>query len=70
MAGVVLALASLPGCQPEHVEPGLRYLIARCDDPALPGMRVTADAAIPVTGGASGDSTTDWLTECRAYSPR
>ncbi len=43
LSGVVLALASLPGCLPEHVEPGLRQLVARCHDPALPGLLVTAD---------------------------
>ncbi len=47
MSGVVLALASLPGCLPEHVGPGLRYLAALCRDPALAGLVVTADGGDP-----------------------
>ncbi len=49
MSGVVLALASLPGCRPEHLSPGVRYLVARCHDPALPGLVITGDGGDPRT---------------------
>jgi hypothetical protein len=47
MAGVVLALTSLPGIRAQELAPGLRYLTGLCGEAGLPGLRVGSDGGDP-----------------------
>ncbi|GAB3157711.1 hypothetical protein GCM10027290_59320 [Micromonospora sonneratiae] len=47
VSGAVLALTTTPGCRPEHLRPGLGYLLTLCAGPDLAGLRHSSRESDP-----------------------